>query len=95
VTREAVVVAMWRTRLYATRNRCIHVAEQSLAATQGLAGIRRPCQQKDARIYSQRGRDALLAVTSIDQMTEARTTTCLRGGSTAKGLSAGHGAVTP
>jgi hypothetical protein len=41
----------------------------SLAAAQRLQHIKRPCQQKDARIYAERGWNALLAVESIDAMT--------------------------
>lgn len=44
-------------------------AESSLAAAERLGHIHRPCQQRDARVYLQRGRDAVLAVASIDQMT--------------------------
>jgi hypothetical protein len=51
VTREALAVGLWRTRLALTRNRCLYVAESSLAAAERLQRIRRACQQKDARIY--------------------------------------------
>lgn len=51
MTREALAVGLWRTRLALTRNRCLYVAESSLAAAERLQHIRRACQQKDARIY--------------------------------------------
>jgi hypothetical protein len=52
-----------------TRIRCLAVAEPSLAAAERLGHINRACQQKDSRIYIQRGREALHAVASIDQLT--------------------------
>ena len=70
MTREALAAALWRVCLYQTRNRCLYLAESSLAAADRLQGIKRPCQQRDARIYVQRGQDALLAVASIEQMIE-------------------------
>ena len=69
MTREALAVGLWRTRLAPTRNRCLYVAESSLAAAERLQHIRRECQQKDARIYVERCQDALLAVESIEAMT--------------------------
>jgi hypothetical protein len=71
MSREAVAVALWRTRLAWTRTRCLHVAESSLAAAERLGNVRQPGQQGDARIFCQRAQDALLAVAAIDQMTEA------------------------
>jgi hypothetical protein len=47
-----------------------YVAESSLAAAERLQHIKRHCQQKDARIYAERGWNAVLAVESIDAMTE-------------------------
>jgi hypothetical protein len=61
---------LWRVRLAQTRSGCLHLAEESLAAAERLQHIRRECQQEDARIYCRRAQDALLAVASIDQMTE-------------------------
>jgi hypothetical protein len=72
VTREAFAVGLWRNRLALTRNRCLYVAESSLSAAERLQHIRRECQQKDARIYCRRAQDALLAVASIDEMTETQ-----------------------
>jgi hypothetical protein len=93
MSREAVAVALWRTRLAWTRTRCLHVAESSLAAAERLGNVRRPGQQGDARIFCQRAQDALLAVAAIDQMTEAsprravrrNATTVLPGGSATTG----------
>jgi hypothetical protein len=70
VTREALAVALWRVRLHQTRTRCLYVSESSLAAAERLQHIKRPCQQKDTRIYAERGWNALRAVDSIDAMTE-------------------------
>ena len=70
MTREAVAVAQWHARLSMARNRCLYEAEQSLEAAAHYGQINRPCQQKDARIYVQRCQDALLAVESIDRLTE-------------------------
>lgn len=67
---EAIALGLWRVRLDRTRMRCLAVAESSPAAAERLGRINRACQQKDARIYLERGRDALLAVASTDQMTE-------------------------
>jgi hypothetical protein len=68
--REAIAAGLWRVRLHQTRIRCLAVASESLAPG-GLNGWEQQpaCQQQDGRIYCQRGRDALLAVASIDQMT--------------------------
>ena len=77
-SQEAVAVALWRVRLYQTRTRCLYVAESSLAAAERLRGTKRPCQQKDARIYAERGWNALLAVKSIDAMTEPAWTSAHR-----------------
>ena len=64
-----VAVALWRC-CRQTRARCPYAAEFSLAAAERLQGIKRPCQQKDARIYAEQGWDAVLAVESIDVMTK-------------------------
>lgn len=53
-----------------TRTRCLYVAESSLAAAERLQHIKRHCQQKDARIFGERGWNAVLAVVSIDAMTK-------------------------
>jgi hypothetical protein len=58
-------------RLAQTRNRCLYEAENALATAERLGNVRRECQQRDARIYSERVVDALEAVASIDEMTEA------------------------
>ena len=71
MTREALAVALWRVRLHRTRTRCLYVAESSLAAAERLQGIKRPCQQKDARIYAERGWNALVVVESLEQMLES------------------------
>ncbi|MDF2746757.1 MAG: hypothetical protein K0S98_1042 [Propionibacteriaceae bacterium] len=65
-----VAVALWRCRLQQNRTRCLYVAESSLAAAERLQHIKRHCQQKDARIYAERGWNAVRAVESIDAMTE-------------------------
>jgi hypothetical protein len=50
------------------------VAEKSLAAAERLARVNREWQQKDARIYAQRGFEAVQAMGLIDQlMAEADT----------------------
>jgi hypothetical protein len=66
----AVAIALWRVRLHQTCIRCLAVAESSLGAAERLGSINRACQQKDARIYLQRGHDALQAVEFIDRLTE-------------------------
>jgi hypothetical protein len=66
---EAIALGLWRVRLDRTRMRCLAVAESSPAAAERLGRINRACQQKDARIYLERGRDALLAVGSYPPLT--------------------------
>jgi hypothetical protein len=48
----------------------MYLAESSLTAAEYYGHIQQECQQKAARIYVQRGQDALLAVASIDQLPE-------------------------
>jgi hypothetical protein len=44
-------------------------AEQALARAEQLSAIKRECLQKDARIFGQRGEDAMGALALIDQVT--------------------------
>jgi hypothetical protein len=70
-------VTLWRCRLQRQiRARCPYAAEFSLAAAERLQGIKRPCQQKDARIYAEQGWDAVLAVGVHRCDDQAGTQTC-------------------
>ena len=64
----------WATRtrsrqgLDQIRSQLLADAEKSLAAAEQLERIKRECQQKDARIYAQRGLDTIQAVALLDEV---------------------------